>query len=118
MQMKLDCYTCQIMQCNFVTKDSQTMLHHLSTIHLKDKNFTSPCLYTTECFHTANFKPFSGLKQHLRKFHPLFFSVSANVIEGNSNGTPSEQGGMGCVVNSYYVDSPDNLGNLKLVVII
>lgn len=115
--MKLDRYTCQKMQCNFVTQDSHIMLRHLSTIHLKDENFTSPCLYTTDCSHKANFKTFSGLKQHLSKFHPLFFSVSGNVTEANSNGTPSEQGGMGCVANSDDVDSPDKC-NLKFIVII
>lgn len=93
------------------------MLRHLSTSHLKDKNFTSPCLYTTDCSHKANFKTFSGLKHHLSKFHLLFFSVSGNVTEANSNGTHIEEGGMECVANSDDVYSPDKC-NLKLIVII
>jgi hypothetical protein len=55
-QKKLDRYTCQIIQCNFVTQHSHNMLIHLSTIHLKDEKLTSPCLYTTDCSHKANFK--------------------------------------------------------------
>jgi hypothetical protein len=115
--MKLVRYTCQTMQCNFVAQDSHNMLRHLSTIHLKDKNFTSPCLYTTDCFHKVNFKTLSCLKHHLSKFHPLFFSLSGNVTEANSNGTPSDQSGMECVANSDDVDSPDKC-NLKFIVII
>jgi hypothetical protein len=106
---KLDCYTCQIMQCNFVTKESQTMLRHLRTIHLKDKNFTSSCLYTTDCSHEANFKTFSGLKYHLREFHPLFFPDSGNVTEVDSNGTYSEQGSTGCVSTEITLTRQTNV---------
>jgi hypothetical protein len=80
---------------------------------VQDKNFTSPCLYTTQCFHKENFKTVSGLKQHLRRFHLTFFAVPSNVIERNSNGTHSEQGDIESIVNSDNIDSTEKLGNGK-----
>ena len=73
----LDSYTCKIEGCNTVTKSSQKMLSHLRVYHKKDGNFTSPCLFSTECFHLSNFKSYVGLYYHLKTFHPSFFNSPA-----------------------------------------
>jgi hypothetical protein len=110
-EITLESNNCQIEGCNFVTKCKTKMLSHLSTIYVQDKNFTSPCLYTTQCFHKENFKTVSG--QHLRRFQLTFFAVPSNVIERNSNGTHSEQGDIESIVNSDNIDSTEKLGNGK-----
>lgn len=86
----LHSYTCQIVGCNYETKCSRKMLSHLNFLHEKDKNFTSPCLYTTRCFHKENFRTCSGLNLHLRRFHPTFFSAIGT--KGKSNVAHNQQG--------------------------
>jgi hypothetical protein len=72
----LDSYTCTIAGCNTVTNSSRNMLSHLNVYHNEDINFTSPCLFSTECFHLSNFKSYGGLYRHLKSFHPSFFYSS------------------------------------------
>ena len=80
---------CSNQLCTFVGVDVQDLFKHYRICHKNDQNLYSPCIYSRKCFNRNKFKTFSGLNQHLRRYHDCFFCVqridSANILVQNSN---------------------------------
>lgn len=74
----LDDYGCHIGVCNYTGANASQLLSHFRTMHEKDKEFRSPCLYSKTCAHQEDFHSFRALSSHIRSFHPLFGGKSCS----------------------------------------
>lgn len=71
-----DDLTCRIGICNYVAANVFKLYSHYRVMHVNDKQFSSGCLYSKQCFHQSKFQSFWGLNSHLRKYHSIFFDAS------------------------------------------
>lgn len=89
---ELENLRCLIGECNFgivINVSAAELLKHFRVCHRKDIQFSSPCLFSKNCFHSQPFKSYDTLYKHLRLYHAGFFQIEEQqLVEGADHVPP------------------------------